>query len=260
MLAAIINQETYNGLPEDVKKEYKAGTKDPNGRFDLSGRFLLDVGAVDGFALEDVSGLKSAYSKEHESRKDLEKKVKDFEGIDPAKAREALEKLDKLKDLPSDEKVKEQIEAIKKQLSEKHTGELKIKEDSIGSLTKQLEKVMIEASAIKAIAENKGSAELLLPHIKNSTRIKKNDAGEYSVEVVDKDGNVRISPATGSTAPMSITELVGEMKGSDTFAPAFEGSNRRGGGTPPGGDKGGADLSNMTPAQKMRYARENRQT
>lgn len=220
-LAAIIKQEVFDGLGDEIKKEYKKQD---------DGTFMLDVTPTDDFALENVKGLKTALSSERSAREEAEKKIKAFDGLDADKAKDALKKIEEMANWKPEDKVKEQIEAIKNQLTEKHQGELGKKEESLKSLTGQLEKVMIEAAAIKAIAENKGSSALLLPHVKSATRMRQTDKGGFVVEVVGEDGNFRISPASGSTAPMTISELVTEMKTQETFAPAFEGSGASGSG------------------------------
>ncbi len=236
-LAAVIKKEVHDSLSDEFKAEYKKQD---------DGTFILDVTPVGDFALENVKGLKSALSTERTNRENAEKKIKAFDGLDVDKAKAALTKVKEMADWKPDEKVKEQIEAIKNQLAEKHQGELGKKDESLTSLTGQLQKVMIEAAAIKAIAESKGSSALLLPHVKSATKMHQTDSGEFLVEVVDKDGNARISPATGSTSPMTIAELVAEMKTQDTFAPAFEGTGASGSGASGGGGGGGANTVKAT--------------
>lgn len=221
MLQAIVKEDVYGGLSDELKKEYKKQD---------DGTYLLDVTPVGDVALENVKGLKSSVSAARAERDKAQQELKAFEGLDVTKAREAIQKVEDMADWKPDDKVKEQIEAIKKQLTDKHLGEIGKKDEVVSSMTKQLEKMMIEANAATAIAESKGSAKLLLPHVKNATRMKQTDKGEFVVEVIDTDGNVRLSPATGSTAPMSIAELVAEMKTQDSFAPAFEGSGASGSG------------------------------
>jgi hypothetical protein len=227
-LLAILNQEAFGKLPEAIKSEYK---KQDNGSY------LLDVTPVDDFALENVKGLKTALSSERTAREKAENNVKAYEGLDATAAKDALKKIKELGDMSDNEKVNAKIEAIKKQLEEKHKGELGAKDTSVATLTKQLEKLMIEAAAIKAISEHKGNIELLLPHVKSSVKMKQLQSGEFVVEVVDGNGQSRISPATGQTGPMSIAELIAEMKTKDTFAPAFEGVNASGSGATGSGVK-----------------------
>ena len=63
------------------------------------GRFRLNVEASDGYALEDISGLKSALSKERANRESLERKVSDLGDLDPAEARKAMQELEELRQL-----------------------------------------------------------------------------------------------------------------------------------------------------------------
>ncbi len=156
-LAAVINQEAFDSLNESIKSEYKKQD---------DGKFILDVTPVNDFALENVSGLKSALSAERAKVGDLQGKLTAFEGIDAGKAKDALKKVEDMVNWKSDDKVKEQIELIKKQLSEKHAGELGAKDETLKKHVAQLEKVLVEAEAVKALAEAKGNTALLLPHVK----------------------------------------------------------------------------------------------
>jgi hypothetical protein len=247
-LLAILNQEAFDKLAEPLKAEYKK---------QADGTFLLDVTPVSDFALENVKGLKSALSSERANREKLEGSLKAFEGLDAQKARDAIKKLEELLAKGGgDDKTKEQIEAIKKQLSEKHSAEISKKDEMLGLMTKQLEKLLIESAAVKAIAENKGVVELLLPHVRSFTRMKKLEAGDYVAEVVDANGNVRITNKAGSTDPMSITELVSEMKGNKIYAPAFQGSGAGGSGAQGGSavGSGGVDYSKMAPQERIKAA------
>lgn len=228
-LAAIIKKDAWDGLSDELKKEYRPQE---------DGTYLLDVAPVGDFALENVKGLKSALSAERASREKAEGLVKAFEGLDPEKARSALKKVEEMANWKPEDKVREQIE-------DKHKTELKALQDRLDKRTSQVEKMLVEASALKALADAKGNAELLLPHVKAATRLRETENGEFVVEVVGVDGNVRISPATGKTGPMSIEELVAEMKQSATYGVCFEGTGASGsgatgsvGGTPPGRTSG----------------------
>lgn len=204
------------------------------------GKFILDVESVDGFALEDVNGLKTALGKERTTRERLERDVIKFKDLDPDKAREALAKLEELTSIDpakeADKIANTKFEAAKAQLLEKHTGELTSRDERIGHLTKTVEGLLIDAAATSALAEAKGSVELLLPHVRAHTRVKEVD-GKFTVEVIDKDGNAKIADSKGT--PMDISGLVAEMKESDAFGRAFEGSGQSGSGKQPGAGGGG---------------------
>ena len=98
-----------------------------------------------------------------------------------------------------------------------------------------MDKLVRQAAATSAIAEAKGSVELLLPHVLANTRVKETDDGDFVVEVVDAKGNVRIGDSKG--APMDLKGLVAEMRQHETFARAFEGDGHSGTGKE--ADKGG---------------------
>lgn len=221
------------------------------------GKFVLDVETVEGFALEDVSGLKTALGKERTARENAERLTAAFKDIDPAKAKEALAKVEEWGNLdPSKEADKianSKFEAAKTQLLEKHTGELTSRDERIGHLTKTVEGLLIDAAATSALAEAKGSVELLLPHVRAHTRVKEVD-GKFQVEVIDKDGNAKIADSKGT--PMDIKGLVAEMRQSDAFGRAFEGSGNSGTGKTPGngGGAGGGQKGNFGGSREERTA------
>lgn len=217
--------ETIDAAPESVRSFYK----------ETDGKFVLDVEAVDGFSLEDVSGLKNTLGKEMTLRKKLEKDVVRFKDLDPEKARDALAKLEELGNFDpakdADKIVNERLEAARRQLVEKHGEEIKTRESRIGALTKTVESLLVDQVATAALAEARGAVELLLPHVQRHTRVREDSNGHFVVEVVDKDGNARIGNSKGD--PMTISDLVQEMRKSDTFGRAFESSGHAGSGKQP---------------------------
>lgn len=204
------------------------------------GKFVLDVEPVDGFSLEDVSGLKTALGKERTSREKLERDVIKFKDLDPDKARAALVELEELKKLDpaseADKIANAKFEAAKTQLLEKHTGEMGAIKQRNDFLEGHIGTLLIDNAATLALAEAKGSVDLLLPHVRAHTRVKEVD-GKFVVEVVDKDGNAKIADSKGT--PMDIKALVAEMRQSDTFGRAFEASGNTGTGKQPGNGGGG---------------------
>lgn len=248
-IKAIIDK--LEDAPEPLREHYRAGTADEG----TEGKFVLGVESVGGFALEDVSGLKSALGKERTQREKLERDVVKYKDLDPDKAREALAELETLKAIdPSKEADKianTKFEAAKAQLLEKHTGEIKAREDRIGLLTGTVESLLVDAAATAALAEAKGSVELLLPHVRKHAKVKEVD-GKFTVEIVDKDGNGRI--ADGKGTPMDIRGLVAEMRESETFARAFDGDGHSGTGKEPDNKGGGPVKPSMGGSKEERVA------
>lgn len=216
--------ESLDGMDDGSKSLY----------VERDGKFILDVEPVGGFSLEDVTGLKTALGKERTAREQAERLTAAFKDIDPAKAREALAKVSEWGNLDptleADKIANTKFEAAKAQLLEKHAAEIAERENRVGHLSKTVESLLIDQVATAALAEAKGSVELLLPHVRAHTRVKEVD-GKFTVEVVDRDGNARIANSKGET--MDIKGLVADMKASETFSRAFEASGNSGSGKVP---------------------------
>lgn len=214
--------DTLDDAPEAVRSEYE----------ERDGKFYLSVEPVGGYALEDVTGLKTALGKERTTREQLEKSVVKFKDLDPERARAALAELEELKRLDpnaeADKIANTKFEAAKAQLLEKHGQEIGQRDERIGKLTGSVDKLVRRSAAVQAIAEAKGSVELLLPHVLANTRVKESDDGEFTVEIIDKAGNVRIGNSKGE--PMTLTGLLAEMRETEAFGRAFDGEGQSGSG------------------------------
>ena len=190
------------------------------------GKFVLNVNANSGMELSDTSALKSALSKERSAAQDAAKRLKAFEGLDAQAARDALSKVQEIAEFNPEQKVEEAIKAREKQIFAKHASEIDVVKNESNALRTQLSDTLVTSAAAKAIANSKGSVDLLLPHVLRNTRMRQNDAGQFVVEVIDGDGNQRIGDAQGN--PMTIPQLVDEMRASETFSRAFEASGAAG--------------------------------
>lgn len=225
-LKAVLSKAEFEALTGDLKKEYIL--KD--------GIYLLDVTPTeleDGrqFSLDDVKGLKSALGKERQTARDLKKIVDAFEGTDPAEFKKALAELETYRSGSTDEKVKAKIDAAVKQVTDKYNKEVADKDKENKTLSSQLEEMLVTNEATKALTELGAgtAAQLLLPHVKSKVKVAKQD-GKFVVQVIGADGAPRISTASGNTGPMTIAELVAEMKTQPTYAVAFPGSGSAGSG------------------------------
>lgn len=224
-----------DGLSAEVAKEY----------VQRDGKFFLDVTAVDGVELSDVTGLKKALSTERTARETAERSLGSFKDIDPTKAKDALAKVAEMANWNPEKEVAEKIRAREEQLIKKHGETTAQFEARIKRITKQLEGNLVIAAATKALADAQGSVALLLPHVQRFTRMRELEDGRFVVEVLDESGNVRIGDTHGN--PMTIPQLVDEMKNNEQYAPAFKGtgstgSGGNGGGTPPKTPTGGKPI------------------
>lgn len=212
--------ESLEGLPADVAKEYKQAD---------DGKYVLDVTPVGGLALENVTGLKTALEKERTNVRNLTVSVKKFEGLDPDAARDALGRLDEIKNFDPDKKVSEAVKLREQELLKQHDKVTRDLQGKNEKMSKALEKHLVTSAVTRAISEAKGRIKLLLPHVSSCVRVRETDAGDYVAEVIDPStGTVRVGDANGS--PMTIGQLVNEFKSSDEFASAFDASGASGGG------------------------------
>lgn len=204
------------------------------------GKHVLNVKPVGGWALEDVSGLKSAHASEKEERRKLAERVKAFGEVDPKTALEAIEWRKKFGDLDpakeADKLAAAKFDEIRGQLIEKHTIERKTIETERDALASEVGRLLIDNEATREIADQgglEGAAELLLPHVKARVRVRR-DGDKFIREVLDEKGNPRIADAQGN--PFTVKHLVAEMRESPTFGLAFKGSGASGSGA--GGSSG----------------------
>lgn len=203
--------DTLDDVPEALRGEYV----EKDGKFHLG---------VDG--LEDTGGLKTALQKERADRAAYEKQVKAWQGLGktPDEIKELLaaqEKADEDKATRAGE-----WDKLKAQMNEKHDAALRAKDETITAMRARLNAELVDAKAVAAIAAAKGVPELLLPHVQRHVKVD----DEFNVQVVDGKGDPRVG-AKGE--PLTIADLVAEMKASEVFGRAFEGSGQSGSGTQP---------------------------
>lgn len=242
---AVLDEPTFSGLSEELKAEYKLDEK--------SGKYKLDVVASDGYELADVTGLKTALSQERASARAHLKTLDRFKDIeDPDAAREAIKKMAEFKDFKLEDKVEAAVKARQDELVRQHNTAMLSQANEVKTLMSSLEETLVISAATAAIAGEKGSVPLLLPHVKSSVKMRKTEQGKFVAEVVDHTGNPRVGDASGN--PMTIAQLVSEMKSSDVYSRAFEPSGASGSGASNGG--GVQDPVKAPPGKK--FARTDR--
>ncbi|WP_439357791.1 hypothetical protein [Bradyrhizobium sp. DASA03007] len=224
------------------------------------GKFFLNVTPVEGYELDNVTGLKTALGAERNSVAVLKEQLKPYEGLDVTAARTAMERITAFGDITPEaaktavetaqrlsaldpEKQAEQIantklETIKGQLSAQYglketewTTKVKGLEDSVSSLTGQLKKIMgeslIQSEVAKAnpLDDARDAVELLVGKF---VRTSMKD-GKVITEVIDTNGNPRIKDVNGT--PFTVADLVAEIR--EKSASLFKPDEKRGLGTNP---------------------------
>lgn len=217
--------DSIETLPADLKAHYTKGD---------DGKFYLAVEESNGWAFENVAGLRKALSEERESRKQYEKAIKQFEGIDDAAAaREALEKL-----RAGSLKSSADLDAYKKTLEEKVGKDLTAAQQRVQAYEAQLKDLRFGTVARDAIIKAKGKPSLLLPILERRVRWDADGNGQLQMQIVGDDGKPLVSAKPGSADPMGLDEYVDLLRKNADFAPAFEptapagsGSNHAAGGS-----------------------------
>lgn len=256
--------DSVDGLPDPIKAEYTQ--KD--------GKFFLSVEAVDGFELDDVTGLKNGLASERgvssSMKKELEKLGSKWDETakkwvhiaDPIKIKQAITKFDEFSAFDptkeADKIAEAKVNSIKEQLVAEHTTETTGLKERVSVLENGISKVLKEQVARAEIIALKGVPELLLPAINAVTRVAEKD-GDFFVEVLDDKGNVRIGDSKGT--PMTVKQLVAELRNTETYGRAFEGEGKSGSGKQPGSGGGSPTpkRSLMNPKQKADYIAEHGQ-
>lgn len=223
-------------------------------------RGLYVKGDTGGFSIHPdftahIGGLTSALDKERKNAKVVNQQLQSWQKLNLGATPEELQtKFQELTEAAT--KGKEGAtnwEKMKADLEKGHTLALSTKDKAVDTMRTTLERHLIDNVAITALTDAKGSAALLLPHVRTQVKVIQ-DGENYIVRVVDKDGDPR---GDGKGGYMSIKDLVAEMKTSTDFGRAFEASGHTGSGKPPAssksGKEGGAgrDTNDLSPIQKI---------
>jgi len=172
-----------------------------------------------------------------------------------------MKKVEEMAAWTPEQKVKEQIEAVKASIIEAHGKEKAKLEEKLAKLTKAYEAKTIDLVAQQALNEQ-GCKLTKMPmlYIRQQTRLRESD-GNFITEVLDDNKNPRV--AGTDCHSMTIPELVTEMKTQNEFAIAFEGTGATGSGAGPSANANTnrnnvnlAELAKLPPQERLKKARE----
>jgi hypothetical protein len=141
----IENKADFDALPDALRGFY----------LETNGTYRLDAD------FEDVGGLKSALEKERTSRSTLEKTLGDLKrqlgDADPAKAREAVKKLQELEDqkLISEGKLEEILKSRTERIVADYDGKIRERDEKLTAAEKRLEELVIDNELRKIAATKK---------------------------------------------------------------------------------------------------------
>lgn len=259
-MAIIITADSQSELPEALREKAKQNE---------AGKWIVDA-LPDGFAVENVQGLRSSLGAERGVNKLLRDKLNAFgwklaedgqrwtsEGLDASAAAKALEQLES-----GSLKSSKEIEDYKAELARKSEAQIKEVTGDRDGLRNELHSVLLDQQALAAIAEAKGSPRLLMPIIRQMGKVEKSAEGKHRVVLYDDLGRQRFSQkADANGAAMTIAELLEEMRGSQDFKAAFESTAAGGAGsTSQGGGSARAvhDTNNLSGAALLGLANKNK--
>lgn len=233
-----LTADKIDDIPEGLRDSAK----------EIGGKWVVSA-MKDGWAIEDISGLKKTLAEERKARKDYEAKLKDFEGIDdPQTALDALEKL-----RAGGLKSSKEIEEFKKTLEAKVAKDLQTANAERDSFRSQAEQLLVDSQLRDALAKagaNPLGMEYLPDRIKaKHVKVERDVSGKLSVQLLDRDGKPMISGKAGSGDPMTFAEFVTGLKADATNAAFFNGSGAGGAGA--SSQHGGAARAAITQGNNL---------
>lgn len=212
--------DSLDKVPNDFRSLYKQGQ---------DGKYVVDDG-LKGVATAVTSLNKSLQAAREDAKRAGSKSVDltplaEF-GASPAEIKEAFDKrVAELVAKGGD--AAKAVEKVRSEMSESHKKVMEAQATRNQTLEQQLHTRIVDGDAVTAIAEEKGISELLLPFIRQQVRVVEENGG-FTAYVVDAKGERRYSGVSGQ--PMTIKDLVAEMKGNAKYGRLFESPNQQGGG------------------------------
>lgn len=221
--------DSVESIPEDFRGLYAVDEESGAAR-------LRDDDPGVKSAVAAITGLNAALTSERAALKSARKGQIDLSplaefGESPDEIRAAIEsQIEELQgQVEGGKEARLNIDKIKQDLAQAHAKDLKSRDARVEALQGQLHQLLVTNSALSALGDAI-DPELVMPFI--SSRVKAvEEEGQYQVFVVDDAGDRRYSGTTGQ--PMTIGELVKEMKSTDKFKPLFKSEANDGSGHRP---------------------------
>jgi len=252
-----------NGVPEKYRGLYAAGEGDNEGKFTLIPAAAGVVADLLGNQ-ETLSGVRNDKKKvtdENAERRLASKAIEEFAlsvgleaGDDGMMAALKVFVDDLQGQIKGGKEIKINMEKVNAEADRRVATVTETKDGELAEMRAALSKHLISDAASRALAEHKGSIDLLLPHVLASCKMVRKDSGDYGVTVLDAQGDARLDSAGGF---LGVGGLVAEMKTQEKFGRAFESEAVKGSGTTPGSMSrttvrpGMQGSENLSPTQKI---------
>jgi len=232
--------EDINGVPEKYRGLYGEGEGDNAGKFTLLPSSMGIVADLLGNqeSLLGVRNDKKKVTDENAERRLASKAIDEFalsvglEAGDDGMTAALKAFVDNLQEqIKGGKEIKINMEKVNAEADRRVAAVTETKDGELAEMRGALSKHLISDAASRALAEHKGSIDLLLPHVLAACKMVRKDSGDYGVTVLDAQGDARLDSAGGF---LGVGGLVAEMKTQDRFGRAFESEAPNGSGTTPG--------------------------
>lgn len=234
--------DSLTDLPEGLRQAAKQ-----------SGEKFVVEALADGWAVENVQGLKRALEEEREASAAAKARAKAFDGLDPAQAAAAREALEKLQagQLKGSKEIEDWRLSVEKKMAEERA---KL-EAKLNARTAALRDRMVKGELAPVVAKMGGSESMdaILTLAQQFVRIDEDADGNLKHSIVDAGGKPRVTKKSGSSDPMSFDELIAEMRDASSTRGLFKAQATGGSG---GGSQTGGASRAANPGQQLLSARE----
>ncbi len=230
--------QTIDDIPEDatisVRSLYREGD---------NGGLVLRVKPVNGFALENVASLTEALddvtAKAKTRKERLEKYVIDGEELTPERAAELHRKVKELGNLPSADKIRDELKKDFESRHEEGVAKLRSEYDNkVQEYEQDIEDLVIRRAIQQHVGE-KGNPEWLYQCAKeDGVTAVREGRGRYTIRILKRNADGTTIPQRSrrdAMKDMDLEEYLESTKDSDDprFRGAWFGSGKSGGGTTP---------------------------
>lgn len=232
--------------PNELSEGLRKHAKEVDGKWQVAS-------LPEGYAIEDVGGLRKSLQAERAARKEADAMLKPFleAGIAVDDVPTAAEALQKFK--AGALKSSDDIERFKAEISKKHADELSKRDQLLQKRTQTLRDQLVRGRLAPLIAAKGGSKAMdaILTLAEKHIQVQEDQEGNLVPLVVGSDGRTPlITKKVGSTDPMGFDELIDTMRESQVTKGLFEvsaaggsGSTSQSAGSARAGGNGSAKLS-----------------
>ena len=216
--------DSLEGLAESIHEHYLKGD---------DGKYRLDVTEQDGMALENIAGMRNTIDSVKHEKQQLKDKYKPFDDLemDISEIQSLKDKVKQMSNWTDDQKLQDKMDAARADAVKEHKAAAETWAQRESKLVGIVKQEQISSKATAAILSAKAEPELMLPIVEKHLQMRETDDGSFITEVINpKTGAAR---SNNSGDPMSISELVAELKKDPRYGRAFDSTS-----------KGGSDAQN----------------